>query len=248
MFSWKDLNLFSVMDLAQTFLGRARNAPPTEGKHDVGLKANVFGLGKNDETLFWEAVAMAERKNWMKNPQGRQNLSAILKELGHWEKRHFFQMIGKDTQSVTFEAHATNAPLGAKGRRRSTEATDEDDSAKIEKTTMQGNLRGAMIVAFFAEMDPAAAVELLERSGTLTGLTDDAKEVYSKISQYFSQEQFAPLRRTIQTTLQNLAQDDIAKEAEYLQTKQAYTAFSRRNWIIVAVVFGALLLAVGIWG
>lgn len=183
------------MNIIRTVFGHS--GPSGEGKQDTGMKANFMGVGMNDETLFWEAVALAEAKDWMKIPTGRENISAILKKLSYWEKSRFYQMIGKDSQSVTIEIHtktskpadSTQTPLT--GRRRSKTAglgdvpdpTDEE-KARIEKTTMNGNMRGAMIVAFFAGMEPTDAVAFLKNSGTLTGTTDDIKKIYGELSKF----------------------------------------------------------------
>lgn len=238
-----DLNVFSLWKILAGLLGRTATS---EGPIDAGLRANLFGFGKNDETLFWEAVALAENKGLMKKPQGRENISFVLGQLEYWQKKHFFQMIGKDTQSITIEVHKEPDDSPLRGRRRTAEG--EKDKSKVEKTTMQGNLRGAMIIAFFAEMPRDDAVAILKNSGTLTGLTDDIKEVYGRVLGHLNQEKFAPLKQAFLRNLQELeAADRISQEA-YESNKQKYTAFSRRNWVIVAVVFAALLLAVGIWG
>ncbi len=239
-----DLNVFSLWKILAGLLGRTA---ASEGPVDAGLRANLFGFGKNDETLFWEAVALAENKGLMNKPQGRQNISFILENLEYWQKKHFFQMIGKDTQSITIEVHKEPSPEDSslRGRRRAEES--DKNKAKIEKTTMQGNLRGAMIIAFFAGMAPADAVAILKHSGTLTGLTDDIKEVYSRVLGHLNQEKFAPLKRAFLRSLQELEAIDRVKQQAYERDKRKYDAFSKRNWRGAIAIFAVLLIATLIW-
>lgn len=241
-----DLNIFSLWKILAGLLGRTTGS--SERILDAGLKANMFGIGKNDETLFWEAVALAETKELMKKPQGRQNLSLVLKDLEYWQKKHFFQMIGKDTQSITIEVHKVVTPddTTLRGRRRSEE--HDKNKAKVEKTTMQGNLRGAMIVAFFAEMNPADAVAILKHSGTLTGLTDDIKDVYTRVLEHLNQEKFAPLKRAFLAGLENLTETDRTLQTAYETDKQGHADFSQKNWRGAAFIFAVVLIAVLIWG
>jgi hypothetical protein len=186
-----DVNFMSLWDIVQMLAGRGGHASPISsegGKQDTHLKANIFGIGTNDETLFWEAVAIAEAKKWIKSPTGRQNLAVILDGLNHWEKGRFCEIIGKDSQNVVIETHAESVAAASAGRRRSKAAPDQadhDDAAKIEKTSLHGNIRGAMIVALFANMPPAEALKLLHSSGTLSDVTDDLKHLYEKISGFF---------------------------------------------------------------
>lgn len=230
----------NVLGLGRSSSGRSPSAGG-ENKQEAGLKANVFGIGTKDETLFWEAVALAEAKQWMKYPEGQQNLSKIFAGLGYWEKPRFYHMIGQDSQSVVIEGYAKSssppsvdpmAPLAPRRRSRTTTpdpSTANPDEPKSEKTTMFGNIRGAMIAAFFANMDPADALVFLKNSGTLNGTTDDIGEVYKKLSEFLGTVGAKMNVKSQATLLQYFGATDIAEAKNNVAEREAETARLRKQ-------------------
>lgn len=193
-------------------LGLGRHRPSGDSKHEAGLTANAFGIGLDDETLFWEAVALAIAKGFMDKVGGNKNLNEILGALEYREKARFWKIIGKGEQSVTFEIHAksvtsvtptTAAPTtnlnSRRGKTRSQGSTTAappgpppatpGDTPSAEKVTLTGNIRGAIIVSYFASMAPAEAIKLLRNSGTLNGVADDLNQLYKEVSEFLTKTQ-----------------------------------------------------------
>ena len=198
----QEANLVSLYDLFQMIsglLGRAhhhhKSAGESKGKEEhIGRQANIFGFGIKDETLFWEAVALAKAKNWMKSPDGEKNIHAIVSGLGYWERRRFYHIIGQESQSVSIEIDTAerppaNTPPPYNRRRKSHahSASTTADMKNVEKTTLNSNVQGALLIAFFASMQPSDAIAFLQNSGTLNGITDDIGEIYKAFAPFIVQ-------------------------------------------------------------
>ena len=155
--------------------------PAGESRQEAGLKASFMGAGENDEALFWSAVALAQKNDWI-DEIGLANVSVIFSKLNYEEKNRLYKIIGRDEQSVVIEVHSktTSAkPAQAQSTRR---RSPQGGKEKVEKTSTTGNIRGAMTIALLASMDPDNAVAFLRNSGTLTGVTDDIEHLYGKLS------------------------------------------------------------------
>ncbi|MDP3957207.1 MAG: hypothetical protein Q8Q10_01775 [bacterium] len=186
----QDLNLISAWDILQMLLGRSRINPPeskphSESKQDAGLKASFMGFGKNDEALFWSAVALAKNNDWI-DQTGLKNINAIFSKLNHQEKNHLYKIIGMDETDVVIEAHSKTVvkPAQAQNMRKRGAGTGSKEEDGKEMTA-KSNVRGAMTISLLAGMNPNEAVKFLRNSGTLAGITDDLGYLYEKLSEFF---------------------------------------------------------------
>lgn len=159
------------------FFGIRRGSHAPAETTEAGLKASFMGAGENDEALFWSAVALAQKKNWV-DVAGLQNISTMFSQLNHQEKVKLYKIVGRDEQNVTIEVKTTSSPHH---RRRG-----KGGSAKTETSTANENVRGALTIALLASMPPADAVKFLRNSGTLTGIMDDTSHLYTQLTDFLS--------------------------------------------------------------
>lgn len=139
---------------------------------EAGLKGGFMGIGKEDEALFWDAVAQAfqgETDDILH--QKSKKISVIYECLDHSQKKRLFQTIGINEQEVIETEPKSVEYTDGKGNVRQ----------KIEKKEKKYkvNERGKRFIQFLARLDEKDAINFLKATGTLTGPIDDLQHFWT---------------------------------------------------------------------
>ncbi len=138
------------------------------------LKANVFGIGVNDEVLFLAACVYAQGE--LKVPQvDIERVCAVIDSYPPSIRKRIVMIIGKDEQPKTSEVQVEN----------------EDGSLKfakggkpvMKKSTETKNFRGAEMIKMLAGMTEAQMKATLKAAGALNTLSSRVKHVVHDIKE-----------------------------------------------------------------
>lgn len=167
----------------------------TAEKTAEGIKAGTLGIGKNDEALFWDAVALSLQGETEKDLRTKsRKIRDIFARLNHGQKCRLYQIVGINEQDIIrTEPTSTREHADTKGNIKY-KVGEKKESLKV-------NERGKRLIQILVCLDTNTAVSLLEASGTLAGPADDLK--------YFWQE-------TIQPFLNRITDADVEKQARKL--------------------------------
>jgi len=207
--------------------GGTDKSPDKSGSPDKDkLAADPFGMGLDDETLFWGAVALAFNLKMLTQEQIEKNLAGILHALkpNPHEVKRFYQMIGRKDSEITIRV-----PDGKGG---------ESDVKTV------GNIRGALILQFLCSMPANKAVKMLRDSKTLTGVKDDLDHIFKIGKDFFGNIAFQEsLFKLIGVaSLKELQQKNEAAERKLQTRKNQFWM----EWLWPAEGFGwTLYVAVG---
>jgi hypothetical protein len=227
-------NIFGLM-------GR-KSARPAGAGQEAGLKAGFMGIGREDEALFWDAVAQAfqgERNVKQKS----KNIRKIFGRLDHSQKKRLFQTIGINEQEII------------ETEPKSVEYTDQKGviRQKIERKEKRCkvNERGKRFIQFLARLDVNEAVMFLKMSGTLTGPLDDLQHFWSVAQPFLDSITDVNIKKRVRksilwylgaTTLRDAETRVTAKELA-LEMRQQQPWYDRRdlhNRNVMLVIWTAL--------
>lgn len=153
-----------------------------------------MGISKNDEALFWDAVAQAfrEESNHIAKSKSKK-IRQIFKRLNPSQKKRLYEIVGINEQTII------------ETEPKSVEYTDNKGNVrqKIENKEKKymANERGKRFIQFLARLEVGEAVAFLKASGTLTGPVDDLKYFWKEIQPFLDSITDVDIKRRVRKTI-----------------------------------------------
>lgn len=200
--------------------------PARPADTEAGLKAGFMGISKNDEALFWDAVAQAFPGEDDAVIQAKsQKIRDIFTQLNHSQKKRLLQTVGINEQAVV------------EMEPKSVEYTDNKGNQRIKIENKEKkysvNERGKRFIQFLARLDTATAVGFLKESATLTGPIDDLTHFWSVAKPFLADtwNSIEARRRTQRAILWYLESETIeGAEARIIIKEMTLTQRQQQTW------------------
>lgn len=143
------------------------------------LKSKVFGFGLTDETLYWDARAIAIKEG-MVTAEEANKLDKKMNSFDDAAKARIIRIIGSGEQEVMTEdiVIKDGSPV-----------FDKKGNPLKKKITYKGNMRGSVIVAMLCKMDDEQLSEFISAARGLDTFQKSIKDSLSKVFKALEESQ-----------------------------------------------------------
>lgn len=142
------------------------------------IKSKLFGIGTNDEYLFWDACAYAFKEKMVTSDE-LMKICRVIDSFEPSQQSRIRGIIGKMETEIVPEKSVDSKKSkdgddGDKDAKKDKDA--KDDKGKKEKTTVKANLAGARMVAMLAKMSEEEIKQFFKTSGATNSFVSEVKE------------------------------------------------------------------------